>query len=77
MPLDLKAEAFQERGDDFCGAVAIAGRIVGRNLDDLGEEARLRFGMLAHEVVDRALDRRHRVSPIERQASKPSTRIPS
>ena len=63
VPLDLKPKSFQELGDDFRGAVAISGRIVGRNLDDLGEEARLRFGMLAHEVMDRALDRRHRISP--------------
>ena len=77
MPLDLKTKSFQECGDDFRGAVAISGRIVRRNFHDLGEEARLGFGMLAHEVADRALDWRHRVSPVERQASKPSTRIPS
>ena len=43
-PLDLKAKSFQERGDDFCGAVAIPGRIVRRNLHDLGQEAGLGFG---------------------------------
>ena len=77
VPLDLKTKPFQERGDDFRGAAAITGRIVRRNFHDFGEEARLRFGMLAHKVVDRALDWRHRVSPVQCQASKPSTRIPS
>ncbi len=76
-PLDLKAKSLQECGDDFRGAAAISGRIVRRNFHDLGEEARLRLGMFAHEVADRALDWRHRVPPVEPQASKPSTRIPS
>src|SRR5277367_2726160 len=77
VPLDLKTQSFEECGDDFRGAAAITGRIVGRNLDDLGEKTRLRFGMLAHEVAYRGLDWRHRVSPNQSQASKPSTRIPS
>jgi hypothetical protein len=42
VPLNLKAKSFQECGDDFCGAPAITRRIIRRNLDDLGEEARLR-----------------------------------
>ena len=77
VPLDLKTKSFQECGDDFRGAAAIARRIVRRNFHDLGEEARLGFGMLAHEVAYRGLDWCHRVSPVECQASKPSTRIPS
>ena len=78
MPLDLKAKSFQERGDDFCGAAAIPGRIVRRNLHDLGEEARLSFGMLTHEVMDRTFDWRHRIVPFSAgEDSKPSTRIPS
>jgi hypothetical protein len=56
VPLDLKPKSFQECGDDFRGAPAITRRIIRRNLDDLAKEARLRFGVLAHEVVDRALD---------------------
>ena len=77
VPLDLKTKSFQECRDDFRGAAAVSGRIVRRNLDDFGEETRLCFGMLAHEVAYRALDWRHRISPVECQASKPSTRIPS
>jgi hypothetical protein len=77
VPLDLKIKSFQECGDNFGGTAAISGRIVRRNFDDLGKKARLRFGMLTHEVAYRALDWRHRVSPVEPQASKPSTRIPS
>ena len=78
VPLDLEAKPFQQRGDDFGRAVAIAGRIVRRNLHDLGEEARLRLGVLAHEVMDRALDRRHRIAPFSNgKVSKSSTRIPS
>ena len=61
MPLDLKTKAFQEFGDGFRGAVAISRRIVRRNLDDLGEEARLGLSLLAHEIMDRAFDPRHRV----------------
>jgi hypothetical protein len=75
MSLDLKAEPFQQFGDGLCGTVAIAGRIVRRNLDDLGQEAGLRFGMFAHEIVDRAFDRRHRMAPSS--TSELSTRIPS
>ena len=41
VPLDREAEAFEELGDRLGGAGAIARRIVGRDLDDLGEEARL------------------------------------
>jgi hypothetical protein len=77
VPLDPKTKSFQECSDDFRGAAAISWRIVGRNLDDLGKEARLRFGMFAHEVAYCALDRRHCVSPNQIQASNPSTRIPS
>src|ERR1700733_9842539 len=65
VPLDLKTKAFQECGDDFRGAVAISRRIVRRNFHDLGEKTRLRFRMLAHEVAYRALNWRHRVSPVE------------
>src|SRR5271163_783966 len=77
VPLDLKTKSFQKRGDNFGGTATISGRIVRGRLHDLGKEARLRFGMLAHEVAYRALDWRHRVSPTEAQPSKPSTRIPS
>jgi len=63
VPLDLKTKSFQECRDDFRGAAAVSGRIVRRNLDDFGEETRLCFGMLAHEVAYRALDWRHRISP--------------
>src|ERR1700722_20704355 len=77
VPLDLKPKSFQERSDDFRGATAISGGIVRWNLDDLGKKARLRFGMLAHEVAYRTLDWRHRVSAVESRAAKPATRIPS
>ena len=78
VPLDLKTKSFQERSDDFCGAVTVSRRIVRRNFHDLGKKARLRFGVLADEVAYRALDWRHCVfPPVEYQASKPSTRIPS
>jgi hypothetical protein len=73
-----EANSLEEFGGDFCGGRAISRRIVRRNFHDLGEEARLSLGVLAHEVMDRALDRRHRGSSlVELQASKSSTRIPS
>ncbi len=63
VPFDLKAKIFQQRRDDSCRAVAISGRIVRWNLHDLGEEARLSLSVLAHEIMDRAFDPRHCITP--------------
>ena len=71
VPLDLKTKSFQEGGDDFRGAAAISGRIVRGRLDDLGQEARLRFGMLTHEIANCGLDWRHRVSPLNIRRRSP------
>ena len=78
VPLDLKSQSFQERGDSLRGTAAIAGRVVRRNLHDFGEEARLSLSLLAHEIMDRAFDLRHRAASFSAgEVSKPSTRIPS
>ena len=78
VPLDLKTQSFQERGDDFCGAAAITRGIVRRNFHDLGEEARLSLGALAHEIANCGLDLGHRAASFSAgEVSKPSTRIPS
>ena len=54
VPLDREPETLEEPGDRGGGKVAVAGRIVGRNLYDLGQEARLRVGMRLNEGMDRA-----------------------
>ncbi len=78
VPLDGKPQSFQKPGDGGGGGIAIPRRIVGRNLDDLGEEARFRFGLRLNERMDCTFDRRHRNSPQSTgQASNPSTLSPS
>ena len=68
----------QKPGDGGGGGIAIPRRIVGRNLDDLGEEARFRFGLRLNERMDCTFDRRHRNSPQSTgPASNPSTLSPS
>ena len=52
MPLDNKAEPFEEFGDRLGCRVAVARRVVRRDLDDLGEEAGLGLLMGAQVFVD-------------------------
>ena len=56
MALDGEAEALEQLGDGLGRRRAIAGRIVGRRLDDLGEEAGFRVAVGGDEIVDGGLD---------------------
>ena len=53
MALDGKSQTFQQRGGTFSDRSAIAGRVVGRNLDELGEKARLVRAFAQQVCVDR------------------------
>ncbi len=78
MALDDEAEALEQLGDDLSRRRAIAGRIVGRRLDDLGEEAGFRVAVGDDEIVDGGLDGgRHGLSrgfarPVKRRGARPS-----
>ena len=79
MPLDREAQAFEELRDRLGGAGAVAGRIVGRNLDDLGQKPCLGVPMRADEGVDGGFGRSTGIGvlPLELGYSNPSTRMPS